>query len=465
MRLADLYYSVGNYHKSASYFEKIIADEKNLDVKFQYAESLIHSNNFKRAIEMLDEIEVEIGKSPNLSLTKHDLYMGLENKEAAKKELQDLIDDNPSSIENKLVIADYFLRTNQDEAAEDMLKAIISENPKNGEVYIMMADINLRKDDLDASFINLEKGFAFDDVSMIQKIDLIRSLQPYAFEKTPDAAKIEAGLTKLFGLIYDEKLQNDTLHLAYGYFLRDQGKTDKAIEQLKLVTSINPDSYNAWLQLMYMQYDSDNYKGMYADAEQAVELFPAQPVVYLMAGIAAYEQKNYEESEEWLFMGKGLVITDPSLQAEFLHQIGKLYGRQKDFKQAHSYLDQAKKMDAFNGNVYATRAFIYLDEGKKDQAITEMKIGLKESPNSAFFLDAMGKLYLKMSEFAEAKTYFDRALKLEPKNGEIVEHMGDVEFNLGNPDKALEQWSKARELGRYNILLEKKITEKKYYVE
>lgn len=465
LRLANLYYENGNYHKSAEFFAKAIEEEKNIDVKFRYAESLIHSNNYKRAIEMLDEIEVETGKSPNLSLTKHDLYQELGDKESAENELQTLIDDNPSNIENKLIIADYFLRTNQNEAANKILQETIIQNPNSGEAYLMLADIDLRKGNLDASFVNLEKGFQFDDVSIARKIDLIRSLQPYAFEATQDAKKIETGLQSLFEIIYDEKLQNDTLHLAYAYFLRDQGSTDRAIGQFRKVVEINPNNYNTWLQLMYLQYDVDAYEGMYNDGKSALELFPAQPVVYLLSGIAAYEQKQFEESEEWFFLGKGLVLNDSQLEAEFLHQIGKMYGIQKDYSEAYSYLDKAKKMDDFNGNVVKTRALFLVEQGKTDQAITELESALKQAPTNPFFLDALGVVYLKSGSFEKARKQFENALVYEKNDPEITEHLGDAYSQLGQKEKALEKWNLAAELGRSTEVLKRKIADQKYYAE
>lgn len=465
LRLADLYYQTGNYHKSAEFFEKAIEEEKNIDVKFKYAESLIHSNNYKQAISMLDEIEVETGKSPNLSLTKHDLYLELGDKESAQNELQTLIDDNPSNIENKLIIADYFLRTNQNDAALKILNETIQQNPNSGEAYLMLADIDLRNGDLDASFLNLEKGFQFDDVSIARKIDLIRSLQPYAFEATEDAPKIEKGLENLFELIYDEQIKNDTLHLAYAYFLRDQGSTQKAIDQFKKTVEINPNSYNTWLQLLYLQYDADQYAGMYADGKESLELFPAQPVVYLLSGIAAYEQKEFEESEEWLFLGKDFVLNDPQLEAEFLHQLGKLYGLQKNYEEAYEYLDKAKKLDDFNGNVVKTRALFLVEEGKSEQAISEVELALKQAPTNPFFLDALGLVYLKSGEFEKAKKKFENALVYDPNDPEIIEHLGDAHIQLGEKEKALENWNKAFELGRSTDVLKRKIADQTYYAE
>jgi hypothetical protein len=45
----------------------------------------------------------------------------------------------------------------------------------------------------------------------------------------------------------------------------------------------------------------------------------------------------------------------------------------------------------------------------------------------------------------------------------VLEHFGDVLFQMGQTDKAFEYWQKAKAAGKYSDLLEKKISDKKMY--
>jgi len=465
LRLADLYFIEGNYHKSASFFEMVIEDEKNIDLKFKYAEALIYSTNYKRAIEMMNEIEVETGKSPHLSLTKHDLYLELGDKEAAENELNSLMDENPNNVENRVVIAEYFLATNQLEKAQKIATEAIEIDPSNGSAHIVLADINLRQGDITATFSHLSDGFKRDDVTMSRKLELIWSLQPYAFDGSPEAKTIENGLEDLFDLVYSESSQNDTLFTYYGIFLRNQGKNIEATKQFKKVVKLNPDNYNNWIQLLNLQYEAQLYDGMLEDGEKAVELFPAQPMVYLLTGIAAYETKTYESAEEWLFLGKDLVVNDASLVSEFLYQMGKVYCLQKDYKEGYAYFEKALVEDKLNGKVYKSKAFYLIEEGKVDEAEAEIQRALDLVPNSPFILDAMGQVYFKTERYSKAIKQYENALVYEPNNWDIIDHLGDALFKKGEVDKAVEMWERSKKLGNSTSLLKKKIADKKYYEE
>lgn len=465
MRLANIYFEMGNYHKSASFFEMVMEDEKNLDVKFKYTESLIYSHQYEKAIKLINEIEVEVGKSPQLSLTKHDMYLEMGNPDAAKKELADLIADDPSNIENRLVIADYFLRTNQMAAAEKVANEALEIAPNNGEVRLILADIELRKGNLEKCFDHLKIGFKEDDVNMGRKLGLMGNLQRYAFEENEDAKIIEKGLSDLFVIIYDENLKNDTLHAQYGYFLQMQNKPLEAISQFKRVVDINPNQYDSWIELLYTQYNAQEFSDMITYAKKAVELFPSQSGIYLMAGIAAYKNNDFDTAVEWLYYGKDLVVRDPGLQSEFEHQLGVLSWLQKDYKQAQEYFDMAMLTDPYNGNSYRSKAFCLLEENKEDEAFKLVESELEKDPINGFFLDLKGQLYFKTGKFEKALKSFENALIYEPKNPEIVEHYGDALFKLGETEKAITNWNLANEFGGFTKVLRKKIAEQTYYEE
>lgn len=464
LRIADLNFKKGNYHKACEFFEKVIEDEKNIDLKFKYAEALIYSKKQKRAIEMLDEIEVELGMSPNLSLTKHDLYLEMGDEESAANELEKLIADNPSSIQNRLVIADYFLRTNQVPKASIYLNQILSINPKNGEAQLMLADIALRSNDLTKSLGHLEKGFAEDDVSMSRKINLIKGLEPYAFSSNPDAQQLRDGLGKLYTIIYDESLENDTLHYSYGIFLREMGDSKKAGEQFEKVTLINPDNYNAWRQLLFIDYDLERYAKMAINGEKAIEVFPAQPDIYLLTAIGHLETKQFEKAEEWLFLGQDLIVNDPGLQAEFVHQKGRLESKKGNYNKALERYDEARKIDPQNGNIYLSITETLLQQGNSEEALKLVNNALTDAPTNAYLMYAKAKIFFFDQKYERTLSQIENALiyNVDPQFHELK---GDAHFLNNQKDKALEEWKKAKDTGRDTELLNKKINDQQYYEE
>ena len=68
-----------------------------------------------------------------------------------------------------------------------------------------------------------------------------------------------------------------------------------------------------------------------------------------------------------------------------------------------------------------------------------------------------------MKKYDEAEQLLFKALvKSEEKDADILEHYGDVLFQIGKKEEALLFWKKAIKAGSTSALIKEKIDEKKY---
>ena len=78
-------------------------------------------------------------------------------------------------------------------------------------------------------------------------------------------------------------------------------------------------------------------------------------------------------------------------------------------------------------------------------------------------MDTYGWILFMQKKYNEAKIQIEKSMELSPKNAEVLDHYGDVLYHLGDVNKAVEQWIKARDFGVENSLIEKKIKDRKWY--
>ena len=79
-------------------------------------------------------------------------------------------------------------------------------------------------------------------------------------------------------------------------------------------------------------------------------------------------------------------------------------------------------------------------------------------PDNATYLDTYAWVLYIRKDYKKAKQFLEKAVQAkEGVSGTIVEHYGDVLFQLGEREKAVEQWKKAKTMGQTSDLLEKKI--------
>ena len=84
-----------------------------------------------------------------------------------------------------------------------------------------------------------------------------------------------------------------------------------------------------------------DYLGLLNDSEEGLDLYPAQPFVYLMNGTALNGTRKYKDAILILNTGLDFVVEDRELEAKFMDQIGLSYKGMRDNKKATEYYNKA----------------------------------------------------------------------------------------------------------------------------
>jgi tetratricopeptide (TPR) repeat protein len=79
-------------------------------------------------------------------------------------------------------------------------------------------------------------------------------------------------------------------------------------------------------------------------------------------------------------------------------------------------------------------------------------------------MDTYGWVLNKLGRYTEAAEWVEKAIAATPvADADLLEHLGDIYYKQGSPEKALIQWQNAQKAGKGSEFLEKKIKEKNLY--
>ena len=106
--------------------------------------------------------------------------------------------------------------------------------------------------------------------------------------------------------------------------------------------------------------------------------------------------------------------------------------------------------------------FLSLRKKDLDKALKMSTRLVAEHPENPTYLDTHGWVLYTDGQYKESKKFLEKASTLD-NDGTIVEHYGDVLFQLGDIEGAIIQWEKARTLGGASENIDKKIADKKLY--
>jgi tetratricopeptide (TPR) repeat protein len=216
--------------------------------------------------------------------------------------------------------------------------------------------------------------------------------------------------------------------------------------------------------MLLISNDLLDFKGIYADSEKAIELFPNQPNLYGLRAVACLQLEKYTEALDVLKEGEPYILDNKPMKISF-----DLYRAEANYKldrveEAFKAFDDVISLDPENWlamNNYAYYLSLRNENLEKAEELGSRAV--RANPENPTYLDTYAWVLFMRKDYSLAKFYMDTAMKNGgDKNGVIVEHYGDILFMLGEKDKALEQWKGALKSGEGSKLLSEKIKQGRY---
>lgn len=458
--LAQIYQQGKQYKKAADLYQQLYKlDPENLEYLYMNGALLSSAEKFDQAIEVYNELEKKIGISDQISVEKQQILQAAGKKKEAQAELQKLIDYNPKEPRYYGLMADYFLSEKDEANALKYYLKILEIDPDNGFVLFSLTSFYRQKEDKEKAWQYIKKGFQNKTVEVDTKIQYYLMITA---EEKPFFSDDQ--ISELIDILIKTNSDDFRVYTVYAEYLISKGKLSEAREQLRKVLETNKDNYMIWERMLLISNDLLDFKSIYTDAEKAIELFPNQPVLYGLRAVACLQLEKYTEVLDILKEGEPYLLDNKPLKIQF-----DLYKAEANYKlnrveEAFKAFDAVVALDPENWMAMNNYAY-YLSLRNENLEKAELLSGkaVRANPENSTYLDTYAWVLFMRKDYNLAKFYMETAIKNGgDKNDVIVEHYGDILFMLGQKEKALEQWKKAKEIGDGSEFLEQKIKQQRY---
>lgn len=458
---ADLLRRNRRNSEAADIFKRLIElQPEKVEYYENAAEELIRANKAEEAIALLDRMEEKFGISENIIRQKEDLYLYLGKPEKAIEEIKKLLAIAPTNVGYMGLLAELYSLAGKPDEAMELFNKILKQEPKNGKAHFGLSAIYRQKGDSTNTIKELKLGFEDANVSLKEKINVILSIAPLGDNNVAYRNQVFE-LAEILVRVHTEEPQ---AHAIYADLLFGDKQFAKAIEQYELALTLDNNNFKVWQQLLSAYEETSNYDKMAERSDAALELFPNRVVFYYYNAAAAYRLNNYRKAAATAQAGLDLGIGDDFINIGLYSTAGDAYYRLKQYEECYIAFDGALKIDPDNAYVLNNYAYYLSEQGERlEKALAMSKKALDKQPDSPAYLDTYGWILYKSGRYADAKNSIEKALKAMPNDSEILEHMGDIEYQLGNKEVAISYWKKAKDNGNDSAQLQKKIDEGKLF--
>ncbi len=460
LALANCYENGNDFVKLEKVFGELI--RLNPDKPEYYlnkANAYFFDGKYQEALDVYAQLEQLTGITEDLLISRQKIYLRQGKIDLAAKQLEDRIAENPHQPKYYLFLFEIYKTNNSIDNAIKTLQNGIKSNPGSGLLHLELAEIYRNRKEENNSYNELLLAFADPEIELDQKVGIIAGYLP----KQPDVVN-KSNALQLSKILVDVHPNEAKAYEVYGNMLLQNGKVTEAKTMYRKSYSLNNQVYEVQEQLVRIELSENNFDASITDGENSLSFFPNQAWMNYLVGVAWLQKNNYNKALQYLQNATALSADDKELLSQSYSALGDCYNSLKDNRNSDLSYEKSLSYNPDNGYTLNNYAYYLSQRGVMlDKAARLSKHANDLQPDIASFQDTYAWILFKKKEYSDAKIWLEKALNNNKnKSNVLVEHYGDVMYYLGDTEKAVESWKKAKISGNNSPVLEKKINERRY---
>lgn len=496
--LSRLKFKQYNAPKATEYIKKAVElDGTNAWYKAQYAEILALSNKYAEAADVYVALAKQEKYNDDYLRKAVQIYQTTGKYKEAIATLNLMLEKDPKDEQVLAMKQQLYLKMNDVDGAVKVAQQLISYYPEEGKYYAILAEIydnNKMPGNAVEIYRKMEQQFGDDPLVQLSLAEYYRKkedqqqynayvkrvftnkgldadtklalLGQYVMENSADSTKRRLGI-EMTAEVAKVHSDNAKVLAFYGDVLALNNEIKLAVDEYKKSLALDASNYKVWESLLFGYTDRENVDSLLFYSEKALKLFPNQAMLHYLNGVGHTNKRNYPAAIKALNRAVDMMPDEKSEQLARLYMaLGDAYNFNKQYALSDSSYEKAMRLEPLNPSVLNNYSYYLSVRGVRlDDAEKMSKKSLELAKDEPTFLDTYGWILYKQGKYEKAREYIQKAIDLSAENadGTLWEHLGDVHYKLGDTEKAVACWIKAKEKGTDNTDIDKKIKDRKLY--
>ena len=333
----DVTYETRDYNQGIIIIEKLI--EFNENFKEDLVSLYMNTQQFDKALTLINELNDKVGKSDKRDLYKAEIMQDTKYSGSEKANLLDQIKKFPKTEANYLELILLYSKSNQEEKANEIARKLELEIPSSDWAQVSMFKFHINNNDGEKAVIAMNKTFESKKIDDKIKHRILNEF--LIFTKTNP--KYNPDLEKAIDYFKNDKQVSVAKEIAK--FYQNQKDYDNAIKYYEINFKNNSDPDMETSLLLFECYvQKTQFDVLSTKSQKMIDLFPSQPQFYYFAGLANNQLKNFKKAKDFLEMGIDFLVEDKALEINFNIQLGEAYSGLGDNAKKEIYFTKAEKL-------------------------------------------------------------------------------------------------------------------------
>ena len=320
-------------------------------------------------------------------------------------------------------------------AALRIYEQLYQMNPADEQLTRRMIDLYRDVGNLEDAIILLDEMISTAD-GVLPGASMQKALLLWELERFEEADAILANLLK-------RNSESDRLLYMNGISRERLGDTDSALKFYSRIRKSAAVKLGAEVRSILLLKNNGSLEKALAKTKKLHSEADAGPEIKELYASLLAENEQYEEAIEVVTAAFKIVPE----RHRFLFLKGVYQEKAGDVPAAMKTMRQVISLDSKNSSALNFLGYLYADRGENlDEAAELIEKALAIKPGDGFYLDSLGWVYHQKGQYEKADEYLRAALKAEPREGVIAEHLADNVKAKGRLSEAIVLYRQALQL-------------------
>ncbi|MFC0603374.1 tetratricopeptide repeat protein [Winogradskyella pulchriflava] len=336
--LYDVYYQQDDINNAIKTIKQLV--KYHPDYKEDLAALYFREKRYKQALELLDELDEQLGVSEARDAMRNDIYSITGNADDRIENLEQRIANNPNNEDNHLKLIYRYSQTGDKDKAYKAAQNLLKVKPDSKFVHLALYKFYLQDDKVEDAINSVKTVLTSPEINADAKTKVLKDFVAFV-QKNPE---YEGDLMDITALVDNNK--DAQTHSDLGRYYLQAGDKVKALSNFKEALKQNPSDFKLIKDVLLLQLDIEDFKAVVKDGNEALELYPAQPILYLVNGVANNKLGNYKLAIENLEMGLDFLIDNPNMEGDFYSELSIAYKALNNISKSEAFAKKAQALKA-----------------------------------------------------------------------------------------------------------------------
>ena len=336
--LYDVYYQQDDINNAIKTIKQLV--KYHPDYKEDLASLYVREERYKQALDILDELDEEYGLSESRDAMRNDIYSITGNADDRIENLEQRIANNPNNEENHLKLIYRYSQVGDKKKAYKAAKNLLKVKPDSKFVHLALYKFYLQDNEVEKAINSVKIALSSPEINADAKAKVLSDFVKFV-AKNPE---YESDLVEITAQV-DENKDAQT-HSELGQYYLKAGDKVKALTNFQEALRQNPDDFKLIKDILLLQLDMSDFNAVVSGSNEALELYPAQPILYLVNGVAKNQIGQHEEALENLQMGLDFLIDNPQMEADFYSELSIAYKGLNNITKSDAFAKKAQAIKA-----------------------------------------------------------------------------------------------------------------------